>query len=301
MRRPLKRKLTSFITLLIAAIAAIFYLTKEYDHLFDFTPDSLPAEGSCSVYFIDVGQGDCSLISCNGVNFLIDAGENNRGDDVLLKLRELNIDTLDYVIGTHAHSDHIGGLDTVINGVTVKNIILSDLPDKLVPTTKTYNDLLNAIVENEVNLIPAEAGDSFDIGSGKLTILSPLTDEYSNLNNWSIITRFVFGETSFLFTGDAETAVEKDLIENGSNVSATLLKVSHHGSNTSSSKDFLKEVAPDYAVIEVGEGNSYGHPHSEILTSLEAIGAEVYRTDINGDITAVSDGKTITVSCENEG
>jgi len=298
---PLKRKLGGLISVIIFVIAAGFYIAKEYDHIFDFTPAPSPTvNGSCSVHFIDVGQGDSSLISCNGVNVLIDAGENNKGDDVLLKLSELGINKLDYVIGTHAHSDHIGGLDTVLNAIEVENIILSDLPDKLVPTTKTYTDLLEAIVENEVNLIPAEAGESFDIGGGKLTILSPITDSYKDLNNWSIVTRFVYGDTSFLFMGDAEETVENDIIDR-STLRSTLLKVGHHGSSTSSSEAFLNAVRPDFAVIEVGKGNSYGHPSAQTLSLLRNIGAAVYRTDINGDITAVSDGKNITITCENEG
>lgn len=302
MKRPIKRKLGSIITAIIFIIAVGIYVAKEYDHIFDFSPAPNPTvEGNCAVHFIDVGQGDSILITSGGINVLIDAGENNRGDEVLLKLEELNIETLDYVIGTHAHSDHIGGLDTVLNGTKVKNIILSDLPDKMIPTTKTYSDLLDAIVENEVNVIAAEAGSSYDIGEGKLTILSPTTDKYTDLNDWSIVTRFDFGQTSFLFTGDAEERVEEDILDSGTNVSATLLKAGHHGSDTSSSERFLSAVDPDFVVIEVGEGNSYGHPNADALTRFADIEAEVYRTDINGDITAVSDGKTITITCENEG
>ena len=302
MDKQLKKKLGSIITAIIFIIAVGIYVTKEYGHLFNFSssPDPIVGE-SCTVTFIDVGQGDSALISCGGVNILIDAGENNKGDEVLLKLKELNIECLDYVIGTHAHSDHIGGLDTVINGIEVKNIILSDLPDKLIPNTKTYSDLLDAIVENEVNLIAAEAKAAYDIGEGRLTILSPTTDEYSDLNDWSIMTKFVFGETSFLFTGDAEERVEEDLLDLGADLAATLLKAGHHGSSTSSSQKFLDAVDPEIVVISVGEGNSYGHPNTEALSRFASIGAEVYRTDIDGDITAVSDGKTITITCENEG
>lgn len=300
MRKPLKRKLGKILSFAIAIIAVAFYLTQNTDILKPAPETKIP-EGSCAVHFIDVGQGDCTLITSGGINVLIDAGENNKGDDVLIKLKELNITSLDYVIGTHAHSDHIGGLDTVLNGIEVKNIILSDLPDKLVPTTKTYSDLLDAIVDNNVNLIAAEVGASYEIGEGSLTILAPVSDEYTDLNDWSIITKFVFGETSFLFTGDAEQRVEEDLLDLGIDVSATLLKAGHHGSNTSSSVRFINTVNPDFAIIEVGEGNSYGHPHAETIKRFQNVGAEVYRTDINGDITAVSDGKTITITCENEG
>ncbi len=302
MKRPLKRKIGSIIAVIIFVITAAIYISKEYDKFFDFSPTPSPTvEGNCAVTFIDVGQGDSALISCGGVNVLIDAGENNKGDDVLLKLSELGVKSLDYVIGTHAHSDHIGGLDTVLSGIEIKNIILSDLPDKMIPTTKTYSDLLDAIVENEVNVIAAEAGACYDIGEGKLTLLSPVSDEYKDLNDWSIVTRFDFGKTAFLFTGDAEENAEKDILSSGANLSATLLKAGHHGSSTSSSQRFLDAVDPDFVVVSVGEGNSYGHPNAEALTRFANIGAEVYRTDISGDITAVSDGETITINCENEG
>lgn len=300
MKIPVKRKLGSIITAIIFIIVSAIYVAKEYDHIFNFEPNSQSTvSGNCSVHFFDVGQGDSSLIVCDGVSVLIDGGENNKGDEVLVYLKELKISSLDYVIGTHAHSDHIGGLDTVINSVEVKNIVLYDLPDKMVPTTKTYTDLLNAILENDVNVISAKAGESIDIGDGKLNILSPLSDSYNDHNDFSIVTRFVYGDTSFLFTGDAESKVENELIKKYS-LKSTLLKVGHHGSSTSSSKKFLSNVLPEIAIIQVGAGNSYSHPHKEALTRLENVGAMVYRTDLCGNITAVTDGKKITINCENE-
>lgn len=302
MKRPLKRKVGSIIALIIFVITAAIYISKEYDIFSDFSasPDPIVGE-SCTVTFIDVGQGDSALISCGGVNVLIDAGENNKGDEVLLKLSELGVKSLDYVIGTHAHSDHIGGLDTVLGGIEVKNIILSDLPDSLVPNTKTYSDLVDAIINNNVNVIAAEVGASYKIGEGKLTLLAPANNKYNDLNDWSIVARFEFGQTRFLFTGDAEEGAEEDILYGGADLSATLLKAGHHGSSTSSSQKFLNAVDPEIVVISVGVGNSYGHPNAEALSRFAGIGAKVYRTDISGDITAVSDGKTITVSCENEG
>lgn len=299
----IKRKLAPAITTLTAIIVIALYLINA-SGLFDKENKKQSSSateniGSCSVHFIDVGQGDSTLISCNGVNVLIDAGENNRGDDVLLKLIELNISKLDYVIGTHAHSDHIGGLDTVINSVKTDKIVLSDLPDSMVPNTKTYTDLLNAIVENNVELIPFEPNMSFDIGGGKLTLISPNKD-YKDHNDLSIISRFTFSDTSFLFTGDAEEKVEEDLLDLGIDVSADVLKVGHHGSETSSSQRFISAVKPKYAVIEVGTNNQYGHPSSETLERFDLINAKIYRTDLNGDITAVSDGKNITFSVEKE-
>ena len=302
MKRPFKRKLGSIIALLIFVITAAIYISKEHDHIFDFSPSPSPTvDGSCAVHFFDVGQGDSALISCGGVNVLIDAGENNKGDEVLLKLSELGIKSLDYVIGTHAHSDHIGGLDTVLNGIEVKNIILSDLPDALVPNTKTYSDLIDAIVDNNVNVIAAAVGASYKVGEGKLSLIAPVRNDYKDLNDWSIVTKFEFGQTSFLFTGDAEEGAEENILDGGANLSATLLKAGHHGSSTSSSQRLLNAVKPEFVIVSVGEGNSYGHPHSEALQRFNNLGASVYRTDINGDITATSDGKNITITCQNEG
>ena len=297
MRIPLKRKMGSALTLIVALVVMVAYVYENTDIFKSKTPNNF--SGNAVVHFIDVGQGDSTLIQCSGYNVLIDAGENNKGDEVLLKLNQLGVKKLDYVIGTHAHSDHIGGLDTVINSVKTDNIILSDLPDDLIPTTVTYTDLLEAIDSSDANLIIAEPKYEISLGDGKLTLLTPL-DEYSDLNNYSIVSRFDFGETSFLITGDAEKIVEMDILESGANVKATVLKVGHHGSETSTSYEFLQKVKPDYAVIEVGVKNKYNHPSNETLSRLQEIGAEIYRTDLNGNITAVSDGKSVTFTLDKE-
>lgn len=297
MKIPLKRKLGTFLTIAIAILVFIAYIYENTD-IFKNSPVS-NVNGECSVHFIDVGQGDCTLIQCGGYNVLIDAGENNKGDEVLLKLTQLGVKKLDYIIGTHAHSDHIGGLDTVINSIKTDNIILSDLPDDLVPTTVTYTDLLEAIVNNDVNLIAAEPEFEITLGDGKITLLAPLK-EYNDLNDYSIVTRFDFGETSFLITGDAEKGAESDILKSGADVSATVLKVGHHGSETSTSYEFLQKVKPKYAVIEVGVKNKYDHPSPETLSRLMDIGAKIFRTDLNGNITAVSDGKAVTFTTDKE-
>ena len=300
MKFPIKRKFGGILTAIIAVIVAFFFL-KENTNILNGPnrPVSTPS-GSCIVHFIDVGQGDSTLICAGDETLLIDAGENNKGDEVLLYLNRLGIDKLDYVIGTHAHSDHIGGLDTVLNGIEVENIILSDLPEKMIPTTKTYTDLLEAIQNNNVNLIVAEPNDTYEIGGGILTLLSPVDDDYGDLNDFSIVSRFDFGEKSILITGDAEKDAEKDIIASGAYLDADILKVGHHGSNTSSSREFLDKVTPEVAVIEVGEGNKYGHPMAETFSKLDSYGAKVYRTDLNGSVIATIDGDKVTVTCEKE-
>ncbi len=295
LKRKTRKALTLFIGIIVIASYLIynFYLNGKQDN------PKTEVTGDCSVHFIDVGQGDSILICCGEQTLLIDAGENNRGDEVLLYLSKLNIKKLDYVIGTHAHSDHIGGLDTVISSIKTENIILSDLPDSMVPDTKTYTDLLQAIIDNNVNLIAAEPSSKYSLGEGFFTLLAPL-DDYKDQNELSIITKFEFGETSFLFTGDAEFQSESDLLKNRTDVSADVLKVGHHGSETSSSQEFINAVNPEIAVIQVGENNSYGHPRVEALERLESVDAKIYRNDLNGNIVITSDGKELSVVCERE-
>lgn len=301
MSKPLKRKLGPAMTALLALSVLLFYVLENKDDLFSFKKQAvIPPEGNCTVTFLDVGQGDSTLISCGGTHVLIDAGESNRGADVVLALRRLGVRQLDYVIGTHAHSDHIGGLDTVINEIPTKRIILADLSDNVVPDTRSYIDLLEAMVNNSVELIPAQVGAQYSVGEATLTLLGPVRTDYSNLNDWSIVARLSFGKTAFLFTGDAEEKAESDLLDAGLDVSATVLKLGHHGSKSSSSMRFLKAVAPEYAVIEVGQNNKYGHPSAQTLENLMNLRITVYRTDLDGCITAVSDGKRVTFTVEKQ-
>lgn len=264
------------------------------------TPEEIITEtpvlttGTLKVHYIDVGQGDSILIEQEDNTMLIDAGENNKGSVVTKYLNKLQIDQIDYVVGTHPHSDHIGGLDTVINSVTVSNAII---PDKE-HTTKTYEDFIDALIDKEVNAIPAKAGDKYTLGSATFEILSPIRDNYKDLNDWSVVIKLTFGEKSFLFTGDAETLVETDMINNGCNLSADVLKVGHHGSTTSTSKAFLSKVSPAYAIISCAEENSYGHPHDETIDLLNSKNITIYGTYKSGTIVATCDGKTISFKTE---
>ena len=257
------------------------------------TPDGLvldpPAGGEVRVHFIDVGQGDCILIEGSGESVLIDAGENDQGDEVLGYLSAAGIEDIDLAVGTHPHSDHIGGMDTVLEGITVGRLMLSDVPDSIVPTTRTYLDLLDAAEETGTEMFYGYPGDQVSICGGTLTVLGPVED-YDDLNDESLVIRFDYGESSFLFTGDEESGAEEDLLASGTDIGADVLKVGHHGSNTSSSEEFLRAVGPEIAVIECGEGNDYGHPHLEVLERLEAVSAAVYRTDLDGSVVVTADG-----------
>ncbi len=262
----------------------------------DLTFD-LPGSDSVSVHFIDVGQGDSILISGGGENVLIDAGENDHGSTVLAYLAENGVEKLDLAVGTHPHSDHIGGMDTVLEGIKVDQLVMPDVPESIVPTTRTYLSVLDAADETGTELAYSYPGDSYSLCGGTFTVLGPVED-YKDLNNESLVIRFDYGNTSFLFTGDQEAAAEKDLLASGAKLSADVLKVGHHGSRTSTSEEFLSAVSPEIAVIECGSGNDYGHPHTEITDRLDESGITVYRTDLSGNIVISSDGNKLSVKTD---
>lgn len=246
-------------------------------------------EGELQVHFIDVGQGDATLIFQEDHAMLIDAGDNGCGWQVVDYLDYLGIEQLDYVIGTHPDSDHIGGLDTVIENISCDMVMMPDLEKD----TKTYESVADALKAQGKESVSPKPGEEYSLGTAVFTVLAPL-DSYSGANDNSIAIRLVHGENSFLFTGDAEEASEEDMMDSGRALSSDVYKVAHHGSATANTESFLWEVNPTYAVISCGEGNSYGHPHSEVLNRLRSMGVKVFRTDEQGTIVAVSDGSEIT-------
>ena len=254
---------------------------------------------SVRVHMIDIGQGDSILIEAPEANVLIDAGENGRGDEVLDYLRAQGISTLDIVIGTHAHSDHIGGMDDVIKGMEVKKVILPEMAEDTIPTTKTYTSLLTAVMNKGLKITTAKVGDTYNLGDGAaLQIVGP-NGVFEELNNTSVVCRLTYGENAFLFTGDCEAQAEAAILQRkGITVAADVLKVGHHGSDTSTSDEFLKAVDPEIALISVGTGNTYGHPEPSTLEKLEDRGIAIYRTDLAGSVVVTSDGKKLTVTTE---
>lgn len=262
---------------------------------------TLPTSGELKVYIIDVGQGESILISTEERSMLIDAGENDKGDEVLDFIHDLGLEQLDYVLATHPDSDHIGGMDTVLENIDVtEGVFFGEMPDKLIPTTKTYEDVLDVIEEKDIPLFTALAGDTIDLGSGAvLTVLGPVDPQAAdNKNDTSVVTRLDFGESSFLFNGDQEENMEQLLLQSGADLDCDMMTMGHHGSSTSSSQQYLDAVTPEYASISCGRGNQYGHPHDETIEKLEAMGVEYYRTDVNGNITFTSDGEDISVRTE---
>ena len=252
-----------------------------------------------SVHYIDVGQGDCSLLVCDGKTMLVDAGENGHESDVINYLRSQNIDKLDYIVASHQHSDHIGGLAEVITEFGCDTLIMPRLTKAQTPTNSTYTDFLKAIKNSGVKTLASNPGDIYNLGSAVIEIFGPVTDDAEDINNMSVVMKATYGSNSFLFTGDAEKEEELEIIESGAEIDCDVLKAGHHGSKTSSSKEFLAEVTPDICIIQVGENNDYGHPHSASLKRIEKYTKNIYRNDICGDIILHSDGEKISVEYEN--
>lgn len=245
------------------------------------------------VHFIDVGQGDSTLILCGSEAMLIDAGDNDKGTTLQLYLQRQGVEALTYVIGTHPDSDHIGSLDVILTKFDCATVILPETASD----TAAYRDVIDAMAYRNYQNTPPLTGDSYRLGDAEFTIIAP-NGEYDNDNNSSVGIRLVHGNNSFLFTGDAEAEAEADILQNGIDIRADVLHAGHHGSATSGSRDFISRVAPTYAVISCGRDNPYGHPHEQTLDTLQEFDIQVFRTDEQGSIIAISDGNSITWNVE---
>lgn len=256
-------------------------------------PAAMPKEDlePLQVHFLDVGQAECILIKTPEQKvILIDAGKNVHEDTVVSYIKSQGINTIDVVVGTHPHEDHIGGLDAVINSFNINKVFMP----KVSHTTKTFEDVLNAIKNKDLKVTTAFAGTNIEVDTSlKIEILAPNSDSYDNINNYSAVIKLTYNNTSFLFTGDAESISEQEMTSKGYDLKADVLKVGHHGSATSTTALFLKKVDAKYAIISVGKDNSYGHPDNLVLNRLKTFGVEVFRTDEVGTIIAISDGETI--------
>ena len=256
--------------------------------------DTSKPEGTLEVHYIDVGQGDATLIKCGSHAMLIDGGNNNKGTTVQLYLKKQGVESLDYVIGTHPDADHIGGLDVIVYKYNCDTVIMPDYEKD----TKTYQELVDVIHDKNMKITYPVVGEQYALGEAKFTIIAPNSNSYGgNANDYSVAILLEYGKNRFLFTGDAEEASEAEMLTNGIDISADVYKVAHHGSRSASTQEFLNAVHPKYAVISCGEGNSYGHPHAEVLNWLRSMGVEVFRTDEQGSIIASSDGENITWNC----
>lgn len=287
-----KLKKSKYFPIIAVVLALLIWLGQTaYEYL---QKEEQPvAESTCAVHFVDVGQGDCTLITCGGYSLLIDAGENGHESEVINYLRNQGIEKLDYVIATHQHSDHIGGMAEVLEEFEADVIIMPRLTKAQTPTNSTYTAFLRAVEASQAKVVSAKPGSVYNLGGATFEILGPVTDDAEDINNMSAVTKLTFGENTFLITGDAETEEELEILDNGADIDCDVLRAGHHGSYTSSCKDWLAAATPEICVISCGEGNDYGHPHDAALKRIKKHTQEIYRTDICGDIVMVSDGENI--------
>ena len=255
------------------------------------TPTPIPESSSFEIRFLDVGEADAALVMCDGHTMLIDGGDPSDSNMIYSVLKQLNIDYLDYIICSHADEDHVGGLAGALNYAAVGVAYC--------PTTnydtRAFESFVKYLSEQGKSITVPVAGDTFQLGSATVQIIGPV-GRYVNENNNSIILRIVYGRTSFLFTGDAEHEAEQAVLNAGYTVKSTVLKVAHHGSDSSTGYQWLYEVDPEYGVISVGEGNGYGHPTENTLSRLRDADVKVFRTDLQGDIVCTSDGESVSFS-----
>ena len=251
-------------------------------------PPQPEVQSSFRIHFIDVGQADAALVECDGETMLIDGGNAEDSNLMYTYLKKHGIDHLDYVIGTHAHEDHIGGIAGALQYASVDRTYCPVTSY----TTKAFRNFVSAVERRGSSITVPSVGDRFSLGSASCQIVGVnSTDE---TNSTSIVLRIVYSDTSFLFTGDAETDAEAVILDSNYPLRSTVLKVGHHGSNSSTGYRWLREVAPEYAVISVGTGNTYGHPTEEVLSRLRDADVTTFRTDLQGDIICTSDGKTVS-------
>lgn len=262
------------------------------------TAPTFTSSGTLTVHFIDVGQADCALLECDGQYMLIDGGNKEDGSLVVSYLLQQGVDELSAVVCTHAHEDHVGGLPSVLAVYPTAAVYA---PTKTY-ASNVYDDFMYYVDQQGLEIIFPTPGAVFTLGAAEITILGPV-QAYAETNNTSIVLRVEYGNNSFLFTGDMETSAENDMLDYWSSRmdwNVDVLKVGHHGSDTSSSYRFVYETDPEYAIISVGAVNSYGHPCESVVSRYNDAGIPMFRTDELGTITAVSDGKDITITWENQ-
>lgn len=286
----MKRKHKKIITTILIILILIFHLIDKPNNESNSIKTDNNVQEDIKIYFIDVGQADSILINIKGKTMLIDAGNNNDGKLLSNYIKdELNISTIDILVGTHPHEDHIGGLDNIIEDFNVNELYMPEA----ISTSKTFEDVLDAIEEKKLEITIPEEDETFYLGEGKFEVISTGRGE-SDLNDSSIVLKLTYKDIDYLFTGDATSKVERKIINK--NIEADVLKVGHHGSKYSTSEAFLSKVKPKYAIISCAKENSYGHPHNETLELLRSNNVETYLTSELGTILITSDGTSIKIT-----
>lgn len=288
-----KKRLILFLIIVLLLIVIRFFINEE---TLEKANVYAPVGDGITVSFIDVGKADSIYINADGYNVLIDAGVKKDASEITSYLDRYNVNKLDMIIASHPDADHIGGMSTIVDKYQVDKYVTYDIDEKYDSYTKTYKTLLDTLDENNVDITYTTAGDTYTLGSMAFDILSP-SYEYKDSNDDSVVVKLTYGESEFLFTGDASENVEQDLIDNNIDLSCDVLKVSHHGSRTATCSDFIEKSNPEVAVVCVGE-NIYKLPNIEVLERLKDYGTQVYRTDLSGDVVVKSDGKKIEVITE---
>ncbi|EHK2399700.1 ComEC/Rec2 family competence protein [Clostridium perfringens] len=279
-----KKIISSIIGIIVVLLAGYFGI--------DLTQDSkVPKDSKLMISYMDVGQGDAAYIKVNGNDILIDAGPRSNSKELLEQLKAKNIDDFELVIATHPHEDHIGGMVDVFKEYEVKSFY----SPKITHTTKTYENLVKAVKDEGLKTKELKGGMVIDLGEGaKFEVFTPQKSEYEELNDYSPIMKLSFGDTSYLFTGDAEKLAEEEaLAKYKTSLDSDVIKFGHHGSSSSSSNAFIEAVSPKYGIISCAKDNKYGHPHRETLDIIKKYNIKTFRTDTDGEIILTSDGKSI--------
>ncbi|MFD3156031.1 ComEC/Rec2 family competence protein [Haloimpatiens sp. FM7330] len=290
-----KKSFIKFFTILIVITLTFFGCsTQTSQNLSQKSKDNPQVQNPniLKIHYIDVGQGDCILVQINNKNMLIDAGPAQNHSKIISYLKNQDIKKIHYFITTHPHEDHIGGASYVIDNFCIEAFYAP----KKISSTKTYKKMISSLRKKKLKIHVAKAGVSLNLGKNTICeMLSPNNSKYEDTNNYSPIMKLAYKNKNFIFTGDAEALSEQEVLSENYDISADVLKVGHHGSVSSTSIDFLKNVNPKIAVISCGKNNKYGHPHKETLSKLKGFNCKIYRTDLNGDILISSDGNNLKV------
>ena len=291
-----RERRTLWIAFFLLLALAAFLLWQELSP-WEKAPAPNPPAAGLTLRVIDVGQAQSLLLTCGEDAILVDAGEYAAGGQVLAALSRAGVKSLTAAILTHPHGDHYGGMRTMLEKTPAAAFYTAAVPENQLPTTQSYEKLLSTLSEQAIPAAYLFAGDTIPLGDATVTVLSPARGTtWENLNNYSLVLRVTYGNTAFLLMGDAEAEVEETLLAVKTELAADVLVVGHHGSATSSSENFLKAVAPRYAILSVGEDNSYNLPNTGVLTRLKEQGAALYRTDLQGTVTVTSDGENLTIT-----